>query len=93
MALALSAILGGGFSRLGYGRRIAVVAAVAAVVRIAGFQAQAPAEHNVWVNVLQYAIPILTAWIALAGVFRQRISRRIDITRRPLRAIPAKAAT
>jgi lipopolysaccharide export system permease protein len=93
MALALSAILGGGFSRLGYGRRIAVVAAVAAVVRIAGFQAQAAAEHNVWVNVLQYAIPILTAWIALAGVFRQRINRRIDITRRPLRAIPAKAAT
>ena len=35
--MALSAILGGGFSRLGYGRRIAAVGGVAAVVRILGF--------------------------------------------------------
>jgi lipopolysaccharide export system permease protein len=89
MALALSAIIGGGFSRLGYGRRIAITGAVAALVRILGFQAEAAAEDAAWVNVLQYAIPLVVTWIALAGLFRQRVNRRIDITRSRMAAAGA----
>lgn len=82
MALALSAILGGGFSRLGYGRRIAAMSAVAALVRLIGFQAQAACEDNAWLNILQYAVPMATIWFALASLFRQPVSRRRAPARR-----------
>jgi lipopolysaccharide export system permease protein len=85
MAMALSAILGGGFSRLGYARRIAIFCAAAALVRILGFVAQSAAEGKVWMNVLQYAIPLAATALALRGVFRQRVSRFIDMRRRPAR--------
>lgn len=82
MCFALWAIIGGGFSRLGYTRRIAIIAGVAAVVRILGFVVEAAAEGSAWLNILQYAVPIgAMAW-ALRGVFRQRVSRFIDIRRR-----------
>ena len=83
MAMALSAILGGGFSRLGYARRIATVGATAAFVRILGFVAQSASEGNVWVNVLQYAIPIIAMAIALRSIFRQQVTRRTGPARRP----------
>ena len=88
MAMALSAIIGGGFSRMGYGRRIAIVSGVAIFVRVLGFIAQAAAEGNVWLNILQYAIPLLATAVALRSVFRQRVSRFIDIRRRPARIAP-----
>jgi lipopolysaccharide export system permease protein len=88
MAMALSAILGGGFSRLGYARRIAMVASAAALVRIVGFVAQSASEGNVWLNVLQYAIPLGATAYALRSVFRQKVSRFIDIRRRPARIAP-----
>jgi lipopolysaccharide export system permease protein len=63
MALALAAVLGGGFSRLGYGKRIASYSAAAGIVRILGFGVQALCEKNVDLNVLQYAAPLAaTAW-------------------------------
>lgn len=82
ICFALWAIIGGGFSRLGYGRRMATIAAVAAVVRILGFVVEAAAESSAWLNILQYAVPILGAAWALRGVFRQKVSRFIDIRRR-----------
>ena len=91
MAMALSAIIGGGFSRLGYVRRIAIVFATAALVRILGFVAQSASEANAWVNVLQYAIPLGALVFALRSVFRQRVSRFIDISRRPTRTAPVPA--
>ncbi|THD54602.1 LPS export ABC transporter permease LptF [Phenylobacterium sp.] len=90
MALALSAIIGGGFSRLGYTRRIAITIGVAILIRILGFVAQSASEANVWVNILQYAIPIGATALALRGIFRQRVSRFIDI-RRAARLAPAVA--
>jgi lipopolysaccharide export system permease protein len=91
MAMALSAIIGGGFSRLGYGRRIATMGAIAAVVRIAGFQVQAAAEDEAWLNVLQYVVPLAATAFAFRSIFKQRVSRYIDITRRPARiaGVPA----
>jgi lipopolysaccharide export system permease protein len=91
MAMALSAILGGGFSRLGYGRRIASVGAAAAVVRIVGFGVQSACDDNAWMNILQYAAPLLATAIALRSVFRQRVSRFIDMRRRPARIAPVPA--
>jgi lipopolysaccharide export system permease protein len=91
MALALSAILGGGFSRLGYTRRMAMIGAVAILVRILGFVAQSASEANVWVNVLQYVIPLAATAFALRGIFRQRVSRFIDMGRRPARMTVAPA--
>lgn len=88
MAMALSAILGGGFSRLGYARRIAMVASAAALVRIVGFVAQSASEGNVWLNILQYAIPLGATAYALRSIFRQKVSRFIDIRRRPARIAP-----
>ena len=90
MAMALSAIIGGGFSRLGYGRRIASIGAAAALVRIIGFVIQAACEQSAWLNLLQYVIPLAAAGFALRSVFRQRVSRFIDIRRRTRTApVPA----
>jgi lipopolysaccharide export system permease protein len=91
MAMALSAILGGGFSRLGYARRIAMVGGAAAFVRILGFVAQSASEGNVWVNILQYAIPLITTAVALRSIFRTRVGRRAGAPRRPnlAAAVPA----
>jgi lipopolysaccharide export system permease protein len=69
MALALWAVLGGPFSRLGYGRRVARAALAAAMVRIVGFGVQAACGSNPGLNVLQYALPIVTALVALRPVF------------------------
>ena len=85
MALALWAIIGGGFSRTGYGSRIAGAGAIAAGVRILGFIAQAACEEEVWINLLQYAIPLATTGLALRGVFRQPVSRFIDMRLKPAR--------
>lgn len=91
MAMALSAILGGSFSRLGYARRIAIMGAVAILVRILGFVAQSASEANVWVNILQYAIPLGATAFALRGMFRQHVSRHIDMGHRPAYAAAAPA--
>jgi lipopolysaccharide export system permease protein len=78
MAMALAAIIGGGFSRMGYGRRIAVVSALAALTRIVGFVVQAACDDDAWLNVLQYAVPLAALGLALRSVFRTRRGRRGD---------------
>ncbi len=91
MAMALSAILGGGFSRLGYGRRIALVGGAAILVRILGFVAQSASDGTVWVNTLQYAIPVVATAVALRTIFRRRVSRAIDMQQRSSRIAQAAA--
>jgi lipopolysaccharide export system permease protein len=91
MSMALAAIIGGTFSRLGYGRRIATAGACAALVRILGFVIQSACENSAWLNVLQYAIPLGATLFALRSVFRQRVSRHIDIRHRPAPVAPAAA--
>lgn len=85
MAMALSAIIGGGFSRMGYGKRIATIGGAAVGVRILGFVVQAGAESAAWLNLLQYAVPIVATWFALRSVFRQKVSRFIDMQLKPSR--------
>ena len=75
MAMALAAVLGGSFSRLGYARRIATAGAAAAVVRILGFAIQAASEDSPALNVVQYVIPFAaTAW-AFGQLYRP-VSKR-----------------
>jgi lipopolysaccharide export system permease protein len=92
MSFALLAIIGGGFSRLGYGRRIAVIGAMAVGVRILGFVIQAASESEPWVNVLQYVVPLGAMGLALRGIFKQRVSRFIDMRKRPPRIAGVQAA-
>jgi len=91
MSLALLAVIGGGFSRLGYGRRIATMAAVAITVRILGFVVQAGSESEPWMNLLQFALPLGAMALALRGIFRQRVNRFIDMRKRSARIAQAAA--
>ncbi|MDX9997608.1 MAG: LPS export ABC transporter permease LptF [Phenylobacterium sp.] len=92
MSLALWAIIGGGFSRLGYGRRIAIGSATAGGVRILGFIVEAGCESEAWLNIFQYLIPLGTMLVALRAQFRQRPSRYIDIRKRRARVVGAATA-
>jgi lipopolysaccharide export system permease protein len=76
MALALAAVIGGSFSRLGYTRRIALFSAAAALVRIIGFAVQAACDDNVWLNLVQYLIPIGATYWSVSQIFWQK-SRRL----------------
>jgi len=69
MLLALATILGAGFSRLGYGGRIAAAAAVAVMARTLGFAAQSVCGGAPLLNVLQYAPPIIVAAASLGMLF------------------------
>jgi lipopolysaccharide export system permease protein len=79
MAMALAAVIGSTFSRLGYGKRIAAVAAAAMMVRIVGFAIQAACDDNVWLNIAQYVVPISAAWWGFGQIFRQKIRRFIAL--------------
>ena len=72
MAMALAAVLGGSFSRLGYGGRIAAVGAAAALVRIVGFGVQAACDDDAWLNILQYVVPVAGMVWAFWAIFRRR---------------------
>ena len=69
MSLAIWAVLGSGFSRLGYGRRVARAALVASLIRIIGFGVQAACGSKPALNVLQYALPIIPILLSLWPVF------------------------
>jgi lipopolysaccharide export system permease protein len=79
VSLALSAVLGGGFSRMGYGGRIGTAAAIAAVVRIAGVGVQALCDDNIWFNLLQYAVPLAAVAWAMSRIFQQKSRRFMAI--------------
>jgi lipopolysaccharide export system permease protein len=71
MSLALAAVLGGAFSRLGYGARIAVAGGAGLAVRVLGFIAGAAADGNVALNLLQYTPPLICFLICMLIVLRQ----------------------
>ncbi len=75
MAIVLAAVIGGPFTRMGYARRIAAAGAAAAAVRLLGFAAQALAIHEVWLNVFQYAFPLIAVGLSFALLFRRPSAR------------------
>ena len=76
MAMALTAILGGPFSRTGYSLRIAKVAGVFLLVRIAGYGVVSASAWNGWLNIFQYLLPIVATAVALRLLFRALKPRR-----------------
>ena len=72
MTIALASVIGGSFTRLGYNGRIISGAAVAAGVRLLGFGAQAFSTHSVWMNLLQFVVPLAATAIALRELFAMR---------------------
>jgi lipopolysaccharide export system permease protein len=79
MAMALAAVIGGPFNRLGYTRRILITAGLAVMTRITGAGAQALCDTQVWANLLQYAIPMGASYWAFRQIFRQPVSRFVPI--------------
>jgi lipopolysaccharide export system permease protein len=75
MALALAAVLGGAFSRLGYGARIAAAGAAGVGVRVLGFVAGAAADGNASLNFLQYSPPLICFIVCMLIVLRQHPAR------------------
>jgi lipopolysaccharide export system permease protein len=67
---AILAVIGGAFSRMGYGRQIAFAAIAALCVRLTGALVQAACENAPALNILQYLIPIVPGWWAASRLFR-----------------------
>lgn len=76
MAMALTAILGGAFSRTGYSGRIAKASAAFLLVRIVGYAVVAASAWNSWLNVFQYLLPIAATAVSLRLLFRALKPRR-----------------
>lgn len=76
MAMALAAVIGGQFSRIGYGPRIGIVAAAALVTRTIGFAIQGVAGQAPELNILQYAIPLAATAISALILFAPRRAAR-----------------
>ena len=76
MAMALAALMGGSFSRTGYGLRIGKAAAAFLVVRIMGYGIVAASAWNGWLNILQYLLPIVATGVALRVLFLSLKPRR-----------------
>jgi lipopolysaccharide export system permease protein len=77
-AIVVLAIVGGDFSRRGYGRRIAIAAAIGIFVRVAAVALQSSAADDVALNPVQYAFPVAVTAIALTALLfgRKRTGRR-----------------
>lgn len=81
--IALAAILGGQYSRTGYARRIAISAVAALLVRLLGFAVQSACTDNVWLNPLQYAVPLGAIYVASRSLLRDERPARRRKRRRP----------
>jgi lipopolysaccharide export system permease protein len=91
-ALALAAVLGGAFSRLGYGLRIATAGAAGLGVRVSGFVIGAICDGHAGFNFLQYAPPVLCFAVCMLIVLRQHPAPSRQGRLPPLLAM-ARAAT
>ncbi|GAA0628206.1 LPS export ABC transporter permease LptF [Brevundimonas kwangchunensis] len=90
MAMALTAIMGGAYSRTGYSLRIAKAAGAFLLVRIVGYGIVAASAWNGWLNILQYLLPIAATAISLRLLFRALKPRR---RRAWFRSAPGRART
>lgn len=74
--IGLVGLLGGEFSRRGYGMRIAAAAGVALVVRVLALGIQAASANDAALNPLQYLFPLVVIAIAAVMLLAPRWSRR-----------------
>ena len=72
--LALSFMIRGEHQRMGYGRRIAICAAIGFTLRLSGFGLASAAETKPLINIAQYIIPMVTIiCCALYLLWRRRM--------------------
>ena len=76
MLIAAAVFIGGQHSRLGYGRRVQIGAAVALAIRLLGFAAQSAAADDDSLNILQYLIPVMGAAGALIVIYMPRVRKK-----------------
>lgn len=69
MAIALAAVIGGPFSRMGYGARIAAAGTAALLVRTLGVGVQSAAAGMPSLNAAQYLTPLAAAAVAALILF------------------------
>jgi lipopolysaccharide export system permease protein len=83
--LALCFMIRGEHQRLGYGRKIAICAALGFVIRLTGFGLASAAESDPSLNIVQYALPLsVSAGCAWYLLRRKRIrSLKHIFTRKP----------
>jgi lipopolysaccharide export system permease protein len=77
--LAILAVLGGDFSRQGYGRRIAIASAAACVILVVQLALQSAAAGDPGLNIAQWAVPLA----ALGGLCWVYFGRGRHIGKRP----------
>lgn len=77
--LAILAVLGGDFSRQGYGRRIGIASAAAAVILVVQLALQSAAASDPALNIAQWAVPL----VALGGLCWVYFGRGRHIGKRP----------
>ena len=76
--LALCFMIRGVHQRMGYGRKIAICAAVGFVIRLAGFGLASAAESDASLNPVQYALPLTICVICALYLLRRRRVRKIE---------------
>ncbi|MGD2134421.1 MAG: LPS export ABC transporter permease LptF [Maricaulaceae bacterium] len=90
--IALAAVLGGQHSRTGYNARIAVAAATALVVRMIGFAVESACADNLYLNPLQYVVPLVAAFFAARALFTNA-AKKAERKKRPPRRRPDTGAS
>ena len=75
--IAAAAYLAGDYSRLGYGRRIAIAVGAGLTLRLIGFSVQSGATDDPALNIAQYIIPLIGIFGALATIYWPRRSRPV----------------
>ncbi len=82
--MALAALLGGDYNRMGYGKRLVFTGALALMIRLIGYSIEAAAAEYPVLNVAQYAIPLAVAalclWFVLSEKRLSRPDERLAIT-------------
>jgi len=83
--LALCFMVRGEHQRMGYGRKIAICAAIGFVIRLIGFGLASAAESNSGLNVIQYAVPLFVCASCTWYLLRRRRMRGLKhmFRRRP----------
>ncbi len=89
--VALAGVFGGSFSRIGYTRRIIAASVAALGVRLVGFAIQSACNDYPELNALQYALPIVTGFIAYRVLVGRSPRRKLRRRRRFELVEPAPA--
>ncbi|MEE9347416.1 MAG: LptF/LptG family permease [Robiginitomaculum sp.] len=73
--IAVAFLVRGEFQRMGYGRRIAMAAFIGFFIRLVGFSVASAAESDGALNLVQYAIPLITIAVCAFFLSRKRQSK------------------